>query len=100
MLRHISKAFKGNRGYHTFEQGDFCMLRQVKSNKKFFVGPLEETGERGVKGGNIRHDSIIGKKPRSVIRPGSGKEKKSGIHTHKKKKNKIHASYLDFFGYL
>ncbi|CAO0795255.1 unnamed protein product [Mucor circinelloides] len=68
MLRHLSKAFKGKRGYHTFELGDFCMLRQVKSNKKVFVGPLEQSGERGVRGGIIRHDSIIGKKPRSVIR--------------------------------
>lgn len=48
------------------------MLRQVKSNKKIFVGPLEQTGERGVKGGIIRHDSIIGKKPRSVIREDNG----------------------------
>lgn len=48
------------------------MLRQVKSNKKIFVGPLEQSGERGVKGGIIRHDSIIGKKPRSVIREDNG----------------------------
>lgn len=72
MLRHLSKAFKGKRGYHTFELGDFCMLRQVKSNKKVFVGPLEQSGERGVRGGIIRHDSIIGKKPRSVIREDNG----------------------------
>lgn len=103
MLRHISKAFKGNRGYHTFEQGDFCMLRQVKSNKKFFVGPLEETGERGVKGGNIRHDSIIGKKPRSVIRPGNGKEKKMA-HTKKKKNScivfRLFRLFIDSLGYM
>lgn len=68
---------RGFRTYSTFEQGDFCMLRQVRSNKKFFVGPLEQTGQRGVKGGNIAHDSIIGKKPRSVIRTANGKLKKS-----------------------
>lgn len=49
------------------------MLRQVRSNKKFFVGPLEKSSERGVKGGQIAHDSIIGKKPRSVIRTANGK---------------------------
>jgi tRNA (adenine57-N1/adenine58-N1)-methyltransferase len=49
------------------------MLRQVRSNKKFFVGPLEKSSERGVKGGQIAHDSVIGKKPRSVIRTANGK---------------------------
>ncbi|KAI8985788.1 S-adenosyl-L-methionine-dependent methyltransferase [Pilobolus umbonatus] len=56
------------RQYTTFKTGDYCMLRQVKSNKKFFVGPLEETGQRGVKGGIIPHSDIIGKSVRSVIR--------------------------------
>ncbi|KAG2201264.1 hypothetical protein INT47_006767 [Mucor saturninus] len=59
------------RGYSQFEQGDFCMLRQVKTNKKFFVGPLEAASEKGVKGGAIAHDSIIGKQPRSIIRTGN-----------------------------
>lgn len=49
------------------------MLRQVKTNKKIFIGPLEVAGERGMKGGNITHDSIIGKEPRSIIRTTSGK---------------------------
>ncbi|KAI8350621.1 S-adenosyl-L-methionine-dependent methyltransferase [Choanephora cucurbitarum] len=63
-LRGVCKQF---RSYATFEQGDFCMLRQLKTNKKMFVGPLEEAGERGLRGGKITHADIIGKKPRSVI---------------------------------
>lgn len=73
----VSNLSRGLRTYSTFEQGDFCMLRQVRSNKKFFVGPLEQTGQRGVRGGNIAHDSIIGKKPRSVIRTANGKLRKT-----------------------
>jgi tRNA (adenine57-N1/adenine58-N1)-methyltransferase len=70
------------RHFNTFEPGDFCMLRQVRSNKKFFVGPLEKANSRGVKGGNIAHDDIIGKKPRSVIRTGNGEKmfKKSFVY--------------------
>jgi tRNA (adenine57-N1/adenine58-N1)-methyltransferase len=71
--RSLARSIKHVRHYKTFEQGDFCMLRQVKSNKKFFVGPLEQTGERGVKGGAIAHTNIIGKAPRSVIRTEDGK---------------------------
>lgn len=79
----LTSLSKQLRRYNTFEQGDFCMLRQVRSNKKFFVGPLEQTGERGVKGGAIAHDSIIGKKPRSVIRTANGnKEKKDHLQFH------------------
>lgn len=73
----LTSLSRGLRSYNTFEQGDFCMLRQVRSNKKFFVGPLEQTGERGVKGGAIAHDSIIGKKPRSVIRTANGNKEKA-----------------------
>jgi tRNA (adenine57-N1/adenine58-N1)-methyltransferase len=73
-LNLITTFSHGFRRYNTFEVGDFCMLRQVRSNKKFFVGPLEQASERGVKGGAIAHDSIIGKKPRSVIRTANGKE--------------------------
>lgn len=48
------------------------MLRQVRSNKKFFAGPLCLGGEKGAKEGMISHDSIIGKKPRSLIKINSG----------------------------
>lgn len=74
------------------------MLRQVKSNKKIFVGPLEQTGERGVKGGIIRHDSIIGKKPRSVIREDNGI-----LNTRKTKfmqYSKLFRLFIDQFGYM
>ncbi|KAI9271090.1 S-adenosyl-L-methionine-dependent methyltransferase [Helicostylum pulchrum] len=70
----LTLARQSVRSFTTFEQGDFCMLRQVKTNKKFFIGPLEETGERGMKGGNISHDNIIGKKPRSIIRTSNEKD--------------------------
>jgi tRNA (adenine57-N1/adenine58-N1)-methyltransferase len=56
------------------------MLRQVRTNKKFFVGPLKEAGERGVKGGVIAHDSILGQKPRTVIQTGNGKRNKLKNH--------------------
>ena len=69
-LRGVCKQL---RSYATFEQGDFCMLRQLKTNKKMFVGPLEEAGERGLRGGKITHADIIGKKPRSVINTQDGK---------------------------
>lgn len=72
----LTLARQSVRLFTTFEQGDFCMLRQVKTNKKFFIGPLEVTGERGMKGGNISHDNIIGKKPRSIIRTSNGKSSK------------------------
>lgn len=75
----LTRAIKHVRFYKTFEQGDFCMLRQVKSNKKVFVGPLEETGERGVKGGAIAHSSIIGKPVRSVIRTKDGNKQNKRI---------------------
>lgn len=73
LKRSLTWRRHGIRTYSQFEQGDFCMLRQVKTNKKFFVGPLEVASEKGVKGGAIAHDSIIGKQPRSIIRTDNGK---------------------------
>lgn len=65
-------VFQTIRLFTTFKEGDFCMLRQVRSNKKFFAGPLCLGGEKGAKEGMISHDSIIGKKPRSLIKINSG----------------------------
>lgn len=73
ILKRSSVLRNGIRAFSHFEQGDFCMLRQVKTNKKSFVGPLEAASEKGVRGGAIAHDSIIGKQPRSIIRTGNGK---------------------------
>ncbi|KAG0172542.1 hypothetical protein DFQ30_010278 [Apophysomyces sp. BC1015] len=44
------------------------MLRHVRTNKKFFIGPLEHDGRRDLKGGIIGHDQVIDKPVRSVIR--------------------------------
>lgn len=63
----LTRCLKHVRYHSTFEQGDFCILRLVKSNKKTFVGPLEEAGERTVRGGTIPHSSIIGKSPRTIL---------------------------------
>lgn len=73
LLKRSKPLRHGIRTFTQFEQGDFCMLRQVKTNKKFFVGPLEAAIEKNVKGGAIAHDSIIGKVPRSIIRTDNGK---------------------------
>ncbi|KAG1056166.1 hypothetical protein G6F43_001933 [Rhizopus delemar] len=62
------QAFQTMRYFTTFQEGDFCMLRQVRSNKKIFAGPLCPGGQRGTKEGVISHDCIIGKKPRSLIK--------------------------------
>ncbi|CEG67030.1 hypothetical protein CU097_010849 [Rhizopus azygosporus] len=58
---------KGLCRFSTFQEGDFCILRNVKNNKIFFTGPLCSNGQRGVADGSISHESIIGKKPRSRI---------------------------------
>lgn len=66
------QAFQTMRYFTTFQEGDFCMLRQVRSNKKIFAGPLCPGGQRGTKEGVISHDCIIGKKPRSLIKINNG----------------------------
>lgn len=66
------QAFQTMRYFTTFQEGDFCMLRQVRSNKKIFAGPLCPGGQRGTKEGVISHDCIIGKKPRSLIKLHNG----------------------------
>ncbi|KAI8088860.1 S-adenosyl-L-methionine-dependent methyltransferase [Halteromyces radiatus] len=52
----------------TFQPGDFCILRHIKSNRKYFIGPLEEEGIRHVKGGSIRHNQLLGIPVRSIIK--------------------------------
>ncbi|KAI8053153.1 S-adenosyl-L-methionine-dependent methyltransferase [Gilbertella persicaria] len=63
----LSRSCRQIRSFYTFEQGDFCMLRQLKSSKKIFVGPLEQAGTRSLRGGVVAHDDIIGKKTRSIL---------------------------------
>ncbi|KAI7901789.1 S-adenosyl-L-methionine-dependent methyltransferase [Cokeromyces recurvatus] len=66
--RSFQSITRSIRHYSTFEVGDFCMLRKVRSDKKMFIGPLEHEGKRDVQRGIITHDAIIGKKPRTVIK--------------------------------
>ncbi|KAI9281611.1 S-adenosyl-L-methionine-dependent methyltransferase [Sporodiniella umbellata] len=70
--RRSTFALQQVRLFTTFQEGDFCMLRQVRSNKKLFAGPLLPGGERGTKEGVILHDSIIGKPPRSLFKVNGG----------------------------
>ncbi|KAI9478889.1 MAG: S-adenosyl-L-methionine-dependent methyltransferase [Benjaminiella poitrasii] len=66
--RLVQSTLRWARSYNTFELGDFCMLRKVRSNKRIFIGPLEQDGKRDVMGGFISHNSIIGQNPRAVIK--------------------------------
>ncbi|KAI8370345.1 S-adenosyl-L-methionine-dependent methyltransferase [Radiomyces spectabilis] len=52
----------------TFQAGDFCILRNVKSNKKYFVGPLEADAKRDLRGAIVPHSDIIGQSPRAIVR--------------------------------
>ncbi|KAI8338861.1 S-adenosyl-L-methionine-dependent methyltransferase, partial [Chlamydoabsidia padenii] len=52
----------------TFEQGDFCILRNMKTSRKYFIGPLEQEGLRNVKGGTILHSQLLGAPVRSIIK--------------------------------
>ncbi|KAF7721404.1 hypothetical protein EC973_004710 [Apophysomyces ossiformis] len=69
-LKHAVNSLCGSvprRTASTFRQGDFCMLRNVRTNKKFFIGPLEHDGRRDLKGGIIAHEQVIDKPVRSII---------------------------------
>ncbi|KAI8987680.1 S-adenosyl-L-methionine-dependent methyltransferase [Mycotypha africana] len=63
-LTHLKKFI---RNYSSFQYGDFCMLRQTKSNKTYFVGPLEAGNQKSIKGVPVYHDEIVGKRPRTVL---------------------------------
>ncbi|CAO3643580.1 unnamed protein product [Cunninghamella blakesleeana] len=52
----------------TFQPGDFCILRHLKTNRKYFIGPLEQEGYRHVKGGTIFHKQLLGTPVRTIIK--------------------------------
>ncbi|ORZ18987.1 S-adenosyl-L-methionine-dependent methyltransferase [Absidia repens] len=52
----------------TFEAGDFCILRHMKSSRKYFIGPLEQEGMRNLKGGSIAHSQLLGAPVRSIVK--------------------------------
>lgn len=61
------------RRFFTFEAGDFCMLREMRSNRKYLIGPLEEGMQKDHKGGRINHEDLMGKPIRSIVRTHNGK---------------------------
>ncbi|KAI9021020.1 S-adenosyl-L-methionine-dependent methyltransferase [Phycomyces nitens] len=73
-LRRIANQWpRLQKAYHsTFQAGDFCMLRDVRNNKKFFVGPLEVDSKRDIKGAIIAHADVINKPARTIIRAHKG----------------------------
>ena len=60
------------RPFSTFQAGDFCMLRELKSNRKYLVGPLEEGQHKDHKGGIIPHTQLMGMGVRSTVRTHNG----------------------------
>ncbi|KAI8136721.1 S-adenosyl-L-methionine-dependent methyltransferase [Fennellomyces sp. T-0311] len=66
--------------YSTLREGDFCMLRELKSNRKYLVGPLEVGQHKDHKGGLIPHGELIGMSVRSTIRTHNGA---TGFMIHK-----------------
>ncbi|KAI9315859.1 S-adenosyl-L-methionine-dependent methyltransferase [Dichotomocladium elegans] len=54
--------------YTTMQAGDFCILREIKSNRKYLIGPLEAGQIKDHKGGVIDHADVIGKPVRSIVR--------------------------------
>ena len=60
------------RSFSTFQAGDFCMLRELKSNRKYLVGPLEEGQHKDHKGGIIPHTQLMGMDVRSTVRTHNG----------------------------
>ena len=71
-----SKAATGcnvARRFFTFQAGDFCMLREMKSNRKYLIGPLEQGMQKDHKGGRINHEELMGKPIRSIVRTHNGK---------------------------
>lgn len=60
------------RRFFTFEAGDFCMLREMRSNRKYLIGPLEEGMQKDHKGGRINHEDLMGKPIRSIVRTHNG----------------------------
>ncbi|KAI8059469.1 S-adenosyl-L-methionine-dependent methyltransferase [Gongronella butleri] len=56
------------RFFSSFKPGDFCMLRHVKTNRRYLVGPLDETGHKNVKGGTIFHRQLLDQPVRSIVR--------------------------------
>ncbi|KAL0095099.1 S-adenosyl-L-methionine-dependent methyltransferase [Phycomyces blakesleeanus] len=73
-LRRISHQWRYLQKAHhsTFQAGDFCMLRDVRNSKKFFVGPLEVDSKRDIKGAIISHADVIDKPARTIIRAHKG----------------------------
>ncbi|ORX49135.1 S-adenosyl-L-methionine-dependent methyltransferase [Hesseltinella vesiculosa] len=57
-----------HRWYSSFQQGDFCILRHVKTNRRYFIGPLEEQGHKNVQGGTIYHRDVLGAPVRAIMR--------------------------------
>ncbi|KAI7850931.1 S-adenosyl-L-methionine-dependent methyltransferase [Circinella umbellata] len=58
--------------FSTFQAGDFCMLRELKSNRKYLIGPLEEGQHKDHRGGIIPHTQLMGMEVRSTVRTHNG----------------------------
>ncbi|CDS08781.1 hypothetical protein LRAMOSA10142 [Lichtheimia ramosa] len=44
------------------------MLREMRSNRKYLIGPLEQGMQKDHKGGRINHEDLMGKPIRSIVR--------------------------------
>ncbi|KAI7867094.1 S-adenosyl-L-methionine-dependent methyltransferase [Spinellus fusiger] len=71
-LPSLQRTYLQRAHYGTFQHGDFCMLRDVRNNKKFFVGPLETDSSRNVKGVLIAHTDILHQPARTIVRGHKG----------------------------
>lgn len=64
--RHYSSHF------NSFQENDFCILRDRRKGQKYFIGPLHAEGKLFISKGVVSHQDIIAKPPRSVIQTHNG----------------------------
>lgn len=83
------------RRFFTFEAGDFCMLREMRSNRKYLIGPLEQGMQKDHKGGRINHEDLMGKPIRSIVRTHNG----NGIILFKSVINEGNV-FIDAYGFM